>query len=297
MDLNCSVVNNSEAALILFQQVGYTPVFAVGLPLNISALWFFFRIRHWTSTHIYMFNLMLADFLLILFLPFRIFDTFCPMRPSEFCTFLICVHYSNMYVSIFTIAVISAHRFIAIKFPLLTKALEARKKAIAKIVCVLIWMMVMSICTSFLDNLRKDKLRKCYVHRADRQLQLSFLLVLEIVGYLLPIAIITICSTQAICTILKSTEADGSLQQFEKKDVLERKRIVAIITANMIVFIVCFTPIHISYLVSYLSPHEPGKVKFSSVFYEVSEWIATTNCCLDSVGYYLLLKKVFRAKS
>ncbi|KAL7842162.1 hypothetical protein SRHO_G00238510 [Serrasalmus rhombeus] len=293
MEFNCSVVNETD--LYLFEQVVYTPVFAVGLPLNISALCFFFRIRHWTSTHIYMFNLMLADFLLILFLPFRIFDAFFPMCPSEFCTFLTCVHYSNMYVSIFTITAISGHRFIAIKFPLLNKALMARKKTIAKIVCVLIWMTVMSICTYFLDNVRKDKLYSCYVRKV--KLQLSFLLVLEIVGYLLPIAIITICSTQAICTILKSTEAEDRLQRFEKKDVTERKRIVAIITANMIVFIVCFTPIHIGYLVRYLSPIELGKANFRSDFYEVSAWIATTNCCLDSVGYYLLLKKAFRAKS
>ncbi|XP_072525234.1 G-protein coupled receptor 55-like [Salminus brasiliensis] len=296
MWFNCSSVeNSSEAALILFQRVSYTLTFVVALPLNISALWLFYRIQHWTDTHIYMSNLMLADFLLIIFLPFHIFETFCPIKASELCTFLICVHYSNMYVSIFTIMVISAHRFVAIKFPFLIKAVQARRKLIARIVCFLIWIIVMAICTYFQSNMHKDKLKKCYERKPELPLDLSFLLVLEIVGYLLPVAIITTCSTQAICTLVKSMES--TLQHVEKKDVLERKRVVAIITANMSIFIICFSPIHLSYLLKYNFPGKSETLTFSHVFYEVSEWIATTNCCLDAVGYYLLLKKVFRDKT
>lgn len=293
MTSNCTdETDKIEQSLSLFHQVAYILVFVVGLPLNVSTLWFFYRIRLWTDTHIYMFNLMLADFLLILFLPFRIFEAFHQITLSKFCTFLICVHYSNMYVSIFTITAISAHRFIVIRFPFLTKALEARRKIIAQIVCALIWVTVMAICSGFYNNLTKDKLYKCYERKWDKKLSLQFLLVLEIMGYLLPIVIITTCSTQAIHTLLKSTE--DKLQHAPKTDVMDRKRVVAIITANMITFIVCFTPVHVGYLLRFLSTN-CQHATFSHAFYEVSEFVATTNCCLDVVGYYFLLKKVFRA--
>ncbi|KAG9278105.1 G-protein coupled receptor 55-like [Astyanax mexicanus] len=294
MGFNCSAVeNDSHADLRLFQRVAYMLVFTVGLPLNISALWFFSRIQHWTDTHVYMANLMLADVLLILFLPFRIFQTFCPIDPSALCTFLICVHYSNMYVSIFTIMVISAHRLAVIRFPLLARALQTRRKTMARVVCLFIWVFVIAICAGFSSNMFPKKLRECYERKHEHLLDFPFLLVLEIVGYLLPVAIVTTCSGQAICLLNKSTE--NQLQHAERKHVLERKRVVAIITANLIIFLVCFSPIHLAHLLKYL---KSGKsVLFTDAFYEVSEWIATTNCCLDAVGYYFLLKKVFKGKT
>ncbi|KAF7692557.1 hypothetical protein HF521_010167 [Silurus meridionalis] len=132
---NCSLVpHGSEAGLIIFQRVAYTPVFIVGLILNTLVLWRFTRIPKWTETHIFMLNLLLADLLLTLFLPFRIFETYCPIKPTRFCTFLISVHYINMYVSIFTITAISVHRYIAIRFPMHSKsgtgASEDRRKKI-----------------------------------------------------------------------------------------------------------------------------------------------------------------------
>ncbi|KAF5897306.1 G-protein coupled receptor 55-like, partial [Clarias magur] len=140
MALNCSLMpNGSDVAHLTFQRVAYTPVFILGLVLNASALWCFTRIPQWTDTHIYMLNLLLADLLLTLFLPIRIFDSYCPITPRTFCTFLICVHYSNMYVSIFTITAISIHRYVAVMFPMqnqTSRASEARRKKIASLFAV-----------------------------------------------------------------------------------------------------------------------------------------------------------------
>ncbi|XP_066514533.1 G-protein coupled receptor 55-like isoform X1 [Hoplias malabaricus] len=288
MWFNCSAVwNNTEDALRLFQRVAYTPVFAVGLPLNVLALWLFFRIHQWTATHVYMFNLLLADFLLLLFLPFRIFQTFCPINPTGLCTFLICVHFSNMYVSIFTITAISVHRFVALRFPMLIRGLETQRKTMAVVVCAVIWLTIMLLCGIFHPNMYPRELRTCYELKG--RTKLSFLLVLEIVGYLLPTATILTCSTQAIYAVLKSTE------ELESKVVVERKRAVAIIVANTVIFFVCFTPVHVGFLLRYLYPEGSPQARVIHIFYEVSEWIATTNCCLDAIGYYLLLKKVFKA--
>ncbi|KAM9439816.1 G-protein coupled receptor 55-like [Clarias gariepinus] len=292
MALTCSLVPNaSDVAHVTFQRVAYTPVFILGLVLNASALWCFTRIPQWTETHIYMLNLLLADLLLTLFLPVRIFETYCPMFPGMFCTFLICVHYCNMYVSIFTITAISIHRYVAVMFPMqnqTSRASEARRKKIASGTCAFIWLAVITICTIFSRNMLPDQLLTCYSRKHSEKMTLAFLLVLEILGYLLPIVIITTCSTQAIRTILKSLK---KIHQHSEDEIVDsRKSVVAIITANMIVFMVCFTPIHLGYVFRYIF----GDTFY--VFYDVAECLATTNCCLDSVGYYFLLKKIFRDK-
>ncbi|KAI5092831.1 G-protein coupled receptor 35-like [Silurus meridionalis] len=297
MVFNCSLVpNGPEAGLLIFQRVAYTPVFILGLILNTLVLWRFTRIPKWTETHIFMLNLLLADLLLTLFLPFRIYETYCPMERTHFCTFLISVHYVNMYVSIFTITAISIHRYIAVRFSMHSKsgtgASEDRRKKITSGACAFIWVLVITINIIFRENMYPIVLKTCYERDGWRKMSLGFLLVLEIIGYLLPIVTITICSTQTIWTVLNSIK---DIRQRTEEDIsVKRKRAVAIITANMIVFIVCFTPIHVAYLLRYIF----GEIsRYTNIFYDIAEWLATTNCCLDSVGYYFLLKKVFRDKT
>ncbi|XP_016146313.1 G-protein coupled receptor 55-like [Sinocyclocheilus grahami] len=285
VDYNCSVVlNHTDAAFRLFERAAYIPVFIVGLSFNITALCIFCRLKRWTDMHIYMFNLLAADFLAIIFLPFRILEAFCPIKPSELCTFLLCTQYSNMYSSIFTITAISIHRFIAVRFPFLTKALASKSKTIAISKCIFIWVIVAVICVINQKDLVKEKLETCYDRILAKKLQNHFILLLEILGYLIPVLVVIFCSTQTIYILVRS------LRNVQGRDRAERKKIAAVITANMFTFIVCFTPVHIGLLLQFLSD-DSGK-DFVHVFLDVAEWIAITNCCLDSIGYYFLLKRV-----
>ncbi|XP_043076473.1 G-protein coupled receptor 55-like [Puntigrus tetrazona] len=283
---NCSPeLNRTDVALGLFERVAYTPVFVVGLFFNVTALCVFCRLKRWTDTHIYMFNLLLADFLSIIFLPFRILEAFCPMTPSAFCTFLLCTQYSNMYSSIFTITAISVHRFIAVRFPFLMKTLASKSKAIATSKCVFIWTVVVVVCACNSKDLNQELLETCYDRKLTKKLERHFFLLLEILGYVIPVLVVVFCSTRTIYVLI------GSLKHVQGRDKAERKNIAAIITANMFTFIVCFTPVHIGLLLQYVILDDSWK-DFVHVFLDVTEWIATTNCCLDSIGYYFLLKRV-----
>ncbi|KAK3534106.1 hypothetical protein QTP86_002213 [Hemibagrus guttatus] len=72
---------------------------------------------------------------------------------------------------------------------------------------------------------------------------------------------ITTCSTQTIMTLLKSLK---NIRQHREEDIIDkRKNVIAIITANMIVFIVCFTPIHAAYLIN--EAMRPGNSSESQV--------------------------------
>lgn len=274
-----------------FQQVAYIPVFLLGLLLNVSAvIAFLLKRRSWTDTHIYMLNLALADCALVFFLPVRVYDSFSPLEPSDFCTAMISIHYINMYASIFTVTCISMHRYICIRFPFWARVKNRRR--VAALVCTLIWVTVITICFAFISDNTSNKLCTCY-SRKDVKLSVPFFLVLEILGYLFPLVTTTFCSIQTSC-ILKRHES-------EEERSVQKKTFALLVTANLVVFIVCYTPIHVALaLVQY---HRASEEDWSSQerlihnFQEVAEWIATTNCCLDSLGYYFLLRQYFKKGS
>ncbi|XP_014894458.1 G-protein coupled receptor 35-like [Poecilia latipinna] len=269
----------------VLEGLGYSLVFLLGLVINGAALWAFVAKRaSWTDTHIYMLNLALADFLLVLFLPFRIYDAFFCLPKTWLCTFLIFIHFTNMYASILTTSAVSLHRYLTIRFPLQARSWKRRKEA-AVAVCLLIWVFLISVVVVFHKVNLPEKLWSCYERCKNNRISPEFTSILLSLGYLAPLLIIVFCSSQIIRILGK---------ELNKSE--ERKSIVGIIKANMIVFLVCYTPIHIAHVVSllYKVPENWRDVYLPShKFLQVSEWIASTNCCFDSISYYFLLKTFY----
>ncbi|CAB1331410.1 unnamed protein product [Coregonus sp. 'balchen'] len=170
----------------LFQMVVYSPVFVLGLVLNLSALRMFYRMRaSWTDTHVYMFNLAVADCALITFLPFRIYHTFFTLDSPGFCAVLVLIHFTNMYASIFTVTAISVQRFIAIQFPFHSGRMEPN---------------------------RPEHRLACF-ERDSHPFPLGFIVTLEILGYMVPLLTMLLCSCQTICTLLTYKD----MQSYEHK--------------------------------------------------------------------------------
>ncbi|XP_076150225.1 G-protein coupled receptor 35-like [Alosa pseudoharengus] len=298
-----------------FQRVLYIPVFLLGLLLNVSAVTvLLLKRRQWMDTHIYTLNLALADLALVLFLPVRVFDAYHPLEPSDFCSAMVSIHYINMYASIFTVTCISVHRYLSIRFPFWARE-RSTKKRIAVLVCTLIWVTVVSICLVFGSNNTPEKLCTCYSRRDEERLSLTFLLVLVILGYLLPLVTMTFCSIQTSCINLRTSgehqsgeetsvqkKTSGEHQSGKEVSVL-KKTFVRLVTANWIVFFVCYTPIHVAMCLVEYHKVDVNRTSWSSLeglihnFREVAEWIATTNCCLDSFGYYFLLRQYLKDES
>ncbi|XP_053294526.1 G-protein coupled receptor 35 isoform X2 [Pleuronectes platessa] len=267
------------------QGLAYTPLFLLGFLINAAALRAFIAKRaSWTDTHIYMFNLAIADSALVLFLPFRIFDAYFCLRKNHLCTVLIFVHFINMYASIMTTTAISVHRYLAVRFPLKTR-LWRRKKEVAVAVCLCLWGLLVTVSLIFREENSPDRLWTCYERRKDRPLDIQFIWIMVVLGYLTPLVIIVFCSSHIISALSKSDDKSE-----------EKRSIVGLVSANMIVFVVCYTPIHIGFLVNYYSIQPPNWREVHSpqhMYLLVCEWIAATNCCFDSVSYYFLLKHFY----
>lgn len=282
---NITDITNGTCKVSILEGVGYSPLFLLGFVVNAAALRAFIAKRDsWTDTHVYMFNLAIADFALILFLPFRIYDAFFCLPKTHLCTFLKYIHFINMYASILTTAAISVHRYLAIRFPLQARSWR-RKKEVAFAVCLVLWVLLVAICIRFREDNYPKNLWTCYERQKDRPLRIQFVVILVLLGFLIPLLIIVFCSSQIISILLKVTNKSE-----------EMRSTIGIVTANMIVFIVCYTPINVAFLINYFNRPPPGWQYLylpAHAYLLVSEWIASANCCFDSISYYFLLKRFY----
>lgn len=229
----------------------------------------------------------MADFTLILLLPFRIYDAIFCLPKTYFCTFLIYTHYINTYASILTTTAICVHRFLVIRFPLQAKSWRKKKEA-AFAVCLVFWILLLIVCSVYRRENDPANLWSCYERCKNKQLPGHFLLSVTFLGFFTPLLIIVFCSSQIISILSKVNDRSEE----------EKKSTIGIVTANMFVFIVCYTPIHVAFLVNF-NQELPSDWHLSleklptHEFLLISEWIASTNCCFDSISYYFLLTKFY----
>ncbi|XP_030608775.1 G-protein coupled receptor 35 [Archocentrus centrarchus] len=282
---NITSTNCNICKLDIPQLLSYSPLFLLGFLINGAALRAFIATRHsWTDTHIYMLNLNIADFSLILFLIFRIYDAFFCLAKTYLCTFLINIHFLNMYASIFTTSAISVQRYLTIRFPLHARSWR-RKKQVAFAVCLAIWIFVIMACVILRKNNYPENLWTCFERCKNIPFHTWAVMSLVFIGFLSPLLIVVFCSSQIILIFLKEAVKSE-----------EMKNIVGIVTANMIVFIVCYTPIHIAFVADLFDELPPNWMCEKLPIHRyllVSEWIASSNCCFDSISYYFLLKDFY----
>lgn len=275
--------NNCTADI--FEFLAYSPICLVGFVVNGAALWAFISTRgSWTDTHIYMLNLAVADFALILTLPFRLYDTFKCLEITHLCTFLFQIHFINMYASMLTMTAISVHRYMTVRFPIQARSWR-KKKETAVGVCLILWSLLVALAVAFRQENYPDKLWTCHERLKDHPLSLKFVVLLVLVGFVLPLLITVYCSGHIIFVLLKKHSRSA-----------ERKSLIGVVTANLIVFLLCYTPIHIAFVVNFLQTVPPNwrDVNLPAhTFLRVSEWISSTNCCFDSISFYFLLKKFY----
>ena len=92
-----------------------------------------------TATYIYIFNLALADFLVLATLPFQGTDVLLDSWPfgASLCKIVVGIDYYNMFTSVFTLTVMSVDRYIAVCHPV--RSLAVRTTSKAKVVNVGVW--------------------------------------------------------------------------------------------------------------------------------------------------------------
>ncbi|KAM4017683.1 leukotriene B4 receptor 1-like [Anomaloglossus baeobatrachus] len=172
--------------------------FIVGVPGNFLVMWSIYsNMKNISVTVLLIGNLAFADFLILLFQPIWIY-TFAVNKwifGPVFCKFLLYVIYSNLYVSVFLITLLSIERFLAVFRPFHLQR-WTRRRLFTKI-ALFIWITaglfgIHSI--PFYNPKQSDLPFQCILHQYNSDPQKVIFLLLETCFmFLIPFCIIVIC--------------------------------------------------------------------------------------------------------
>ncbi|NXY04713.1 GPR55 protein, partial [Pteruthius melanotis] len=284
----CNFTAIDEWAHIV-QLVISIPTFILGLVLNTLALSVFCCFwRKQTKTSVYMISLALADALLLLSLPLKLYSSVNRV-PGLMCSFIQAPYYVNTYTSIFIIVCITVDRYICIRHPFEGRANQSPRWAV--LICCFIWA-VAWICSTPIFMYHKNDHIKCFHNMSDQTWNVPFIVSVEIFGFLIPLTVMVFCSAQTIW-ILQNHKSQA-------KENAEESGSLRVIVINLIVFLVCFTPFHVGICLQCLVRHDVimdcSLKQTISLFIQVSMTFANLNCCLDAIFYYFAAKE-FREKT
>ncbi|XP_032881948.1 mu-type opioid receptor [Amblyraja radiata] len=274
----------------------YSIVCVLGLVGNVLVMFVIVRYTKMkTATNIYIFNLALADALATSTLPFQNINYLMGSWPfgKLLCKVIMSIDYYNMFTSIFTLTTMSMDRYIAVCHPV--KALDFRTAHNAKIINVCIWILssaiglpVMIMATTMLNHGELECTLK-FPHPYwywDNLLKICVF----IFAFIMPVLIITVCYGLMILRLKSVRILSGS----KGKD-RNLRRITRMVMVVVVVFIICWTPIHIYVILRAL-------VKIPSTVLDMVAWhfciaLGYTNSCLNPVLYAYLdenFKRCFR---
>lgn len=272
----------------------FSMVFMVGLVTNVVAIYIFtctLKLRNETTT--YMMNLVMSDLLFVFTLPLRVFYFVNQNWPfgSILCKISVSLFYTNMYGSMLFLTCISVDRFLAIVHPFRSRALRTKRNA--RIVCVAVWVLVLSgsLPTGFLlETTTRDKSNPnatfCFENFSSNQWKdhlAKVVIFIELVGFIIPL-LLNVCCSVMVLQILRRP------QTISRGGKINKTKILRMIIVHLSIFCFCFIPYNVN-LVFYALVRT-GTLTGCSVesvvrtIYPIALCIAVSNCCFDPIIYY-----------
>ncbi|XP_023422655.2 G-protein coupled receptor 35 isoform X1 [Cavia porcellus] len=266
-------------ALKIFIKIYSVMLLVLGLLLNGLALWVFCRrMSQWTETRVYMTNLAVSDFLLLCSLPFMLSfvkDTQDTLR----CQLSQTVYMVNRYMSISLIMAISVDRYVAVRHPLHALRLRSPRRAVA--ICLVLWVLVVG---SILLRLYLGQQEGGFCFRSYSRHNFSST-TFSLLGFYLPLAVLVFCSLQVVTALAQRPTAETGQARATRKA-------TRMIWANLIVFIVCFLPLHVVLTMQVaMRPSSCEARKAFSFALSITSQLSNANCCLDAICYYYMAKE------
>ncbi|XP_062988141.1 P2Y purinoceptor 14 [Elgaria multicarinata webbii] len=284
--------NNCTYSKIIKKQaipLAYGIICIGGILLNGVAAWVFLHIPNKTSFIVYLKNIVVADLIMSLTFPFKIFAD-SEIGPWELnvvvCRFSAVIFYLNMYISITLFGLIGFDRCYKVVKPQFIAS--AHSVRYSKIICIVVWAlnMLISLPNSILTNKipTKESSKKCMDLKNKLGTQWHTASNYVCLGIFWIVFLLLIVFYSSIAKKIYSSH-----RKFKKNSKRNTNRNIFTI---MFVFIICFVPYHISripYTISQTSPHDNCK-KQNILFYvkEITLLLSAANVCLDPIIYFFL---------
>ncbi|XP_072519631.1 type-2 angiotensin II receptor-like [Salminus brasiliensis] len=193
-----------------------------------------------TVANTYILNLAMSDLLFLLSLPFWAvyysfdYDWIFGRLMCKLCGGLLTL---NLYASIFFITCMSMDRYMAIVYPL--KSQRCRNLCRARVVSFLVWLAagLTAIPTMmFRDTLHIGNVTACVIHFYSPSWFVGLALMKNILGFLVPFAIITSCYCSIGRHLLTAPGLDKSTSNLDK--------VLKMVGAVVLAFFFCWFPFH-----------------------------------------------------
>ncbi|XP_076874540.1 delta-type opioid receptor [Brachyhypopomus gauderio] len=239
--------------------VVYLIVCVVGLVGNGLVMYVIIRYTKMkTATNIYIFNLALADALVLATLPFQGTDVLLNLWPFgvALCKAVVAIDYYNMFTSVFTLTVMSVDRYIAVCHPV--RSLAVRTPRRAKLVNVAVWALASAIGVPVMIMGQvevESNGSECMVVLPEplSSSEPVFGTCVFLFSFLIPVAVISVCYGLMLRRLRSVRLLSGS----REKD-RNLRRIAQMVLAVVTAFVLCWMPVQVLALLQALGKTELG---------------------------------------
>ncbi|XP_017193573.2 B2 bradykinin receptor isoform X2 [Oryctolagus cuniculus] len=254
-----------------------------------------------TVAEVYLGNLAAADLILACGLPFwavTIANHFDWLFGEALCRVVNTMIYMNLYSSICFLMLVSIDRYLA-----LVKTMSIgrmRRVRWAKLYSLVIWGCTLLLSSPMLVfRTMKDyrdegyNVTACIIDYPSRSWEVFTNVLLNLVGFLLPLSVITFCTVQ-ILQVLRNNE----MQKF--KEIQTERRATVLVLAVLLLFVVCWLPFQVSTFLDTLLKlgvlSSCWDEHVIDVITQVGSFMGYSNSCLNPLVYVIVGKR-FRKKS
>ncbi|XP_029318692.1 12-(S)-hydroxy-5,8,10,14-eicosatetraenoic acid receptor [Cottoperca gobio] len=278
----------TNTALYKFYAAVMIVIFILALPLNASVLHLFiFKLKFWKSNtnNVFLFNLVLADILLLFCLPIKAYNFIHGERRSDndkVCKAMLFMLFLNRGASIAFLAVTSIDRYFNVVHPGRKNLLRALKKSPQ--ISILIWLLLLPLtiptmlknfdcCNSHSQNPDESKQDALVKDVVDSLREVVFF-----TQILIPFIILVYCTVHIVNRLRKKTVGDRT----------KLKRAVFLVTSVMVVFSVCFLPCTIARMILLIARVQEWRESFqdkAAVAFDGLMVLSYMDCLLDPLVY------------
>ncbi|NXG16420.1 BKRB2 protein, partial [Grallaria varia] len=250
-----------------------------------------------TVAEIYLANMALADLMLVCVLPFwaiNISNDFQWPFGQFLCKAVNVMSYMNFFSSIYFLTLVSIDRYLAL---VKTMSLgRMRRTVCAKWNSFVIWTCALLICSPTmvfrnLQHFEEYNITVCALVYPASYWEPTNNCLLNIVGFVIPLCVITFCTIQII-KALRSSE----LQKM--KVVQTERRATMLVLIVLLLFVICWLPFQITTFLDTIHYFTPSNCleNINYIATQIAVYCAFSNSCLNPV-LYVIVGKHFQKKA
>ncbi|XP_070705720.1 12-(S)-hydroxy-5,8,10,14-eicosatetraenoic acid receptor-like [Pempheris klunzingeri] len=229
---HCKVPSEVTYKILSWLMIGE---FMLGLPLNLSVLYIFiFRFKFWKNKSVFLFNIVVADFLLVACLPAKAYHYHHHLRRSQdnvVCKMMLFMLFLNRGASIAFLITLSIDRYFNVVHLGRRNFVKVLKKSPQ--ISIVIWLLLLPLTVPTMVktfeccNSHGRKVETTYHDVTD-----TFREVVFFSQIIIPFIILVYCTVRIVNRLRKKTVGEKT----------KLRRAVCVVMSVVVVFSICFLP-------------------------------------------------------